>query len=1402
MRRLALALLCALGLAGAPRPARAEDPPAAALEERTLPLRTALHHDPTLAAPLERLIEMHREAQRLDELLETYRSHVRAWPADASARVVLIRLLDALGEPEAFAQARAAVAAHPEHGALWALYADQLERRNDPGALAALTQAIEFARSDTERRQRIERLLPRLVAEGHAALAEDLARRLAGLVRGHAEAAPPAAEALLRLGLAEPALALVEEALATGPSPELAVDLEALAADALAARGDPAAAAARLDAVLGRLTADHWRRPDLLRRRARLAADPAAREALLAAARTRAAREPGEAAASVDLARLLLGLDRRREAREVLEAGLARWPDDTGLEALCLQAVEEERDPRALERFLAARLERQPTRQDLRERRAQVLLALGQAQEGLEELARAHADLPEAARLARAVEAARALRARGSLRAAAALLERVLAAAPARADLRRELAECLLESGQRAAARRLLGQPLAPETDLDAFLDLLGLLRRERFLPEALAQVEARLAAEPRELALHLARLELRARAGRHAGQGEAAVQARTLADTPARYRRWLDAALEASDLSGALGPFLEAEAARLGAEQAAAADPEAERLVAFADASAPLDPDARALTLLRERLARPAPPALTIRLRRALAAALESKARDRRASGALAEAAAELERLAEEDAEGAPAHRARLALLRAREGRHDLAARALEGLDVRRLSEPGLVERVGELCGALGDRARALAALERLVEVDPGRRNAWEAWLAALCATGDEARLRRALRRLLAGVEPLPLAASSRAELRTLLGDSCWRSVALALDRGGPREWVEALALLSQAEALAPEGAPQGWALLARVLVLDRLGDGPARAEAHERLEAWLAQRAEDPAAALCFPDGVRLQAAELTRLLETRPRPDPEPSPAAEGPAHPTRLLWRFDHPGRDLVAVLPLGPDALLLVDAHGGLLGVEEATGRLRWAERTLLPPARKAGPLWVVEVPLTTPDGQVLVPHIGGLTCLGPDGRRRWVAAVGAPGPHVPRLFLRGDRVIAASAPGGEAAAFEAATGRALWSQRLPLPLAGDGRPEGSGAALEGERLFVYGRLGALLDARDGRLIWLFDPAGVRAFPPRLEGPRGRSGTPPNAPRLATPGALAVPPPPSGPASGFVWITPSHGGQPVLLQPAPGQPFGAALTPAQLAALGLLPPGSAGPTPGRPAASILALGGRSLATWDPRAPEVSAAAAGAAWAAPLGPEETRRAWIAGGRLYLSRHRLGAASRLGPEGHVLEVDLDLPFRVAPRELAATPLEDAPHLALAPAALLALGPDLTPERALDLTGLGAAGLPFVPCVARDGPHWLLAGPAGVWRVTARTLERVGEAPWPAGSAAPQADGLAALTCLPEGLVGQDAAGRLRPAAPARGLVRAGRAFLIVSRSTVLALADAEPEAADGGR
>ena len=142
MRRGALGLcLVALWTAAAAADEPKANPDLAAA---TLALRTALHHDPLLESPLEQLLAPYRAANRVEELLALYRTHLAKFPQDAGAATVLVRLLAATDDAAAADKARIAVERFPHCAGLHYAYYTILRKQRDAKAADQLDRAIEL----------------------------------------------------------------------------------------------------------------------------------------------------------------------------------------------------------------------------------------------------------------------------------------------------------------------------------------------------------------------------------------------------------------------------------------------------------------------------------------------------------------------------------------------------------------------------------------------------------------------------------------------------------------------------------------------------------------------------------------------------------------------------------------------------------------------------------------------------------------------------------------------------------------------------------------------------------------------------------------------------------------------------------------------------------------------------------------------------------------------------------------------------------------------------------------------------------------------------------------------------------------------------------------------------------
>ncbi|MGH7127522.1 MAG: tetratricopeptide repeat protein, partial [Planctomycetaceae bacterium] len=233
---------------------------------QSLPLRTALHHDPTLAAPLDRLLDLFRKENRVDELVGMYRAHTAQYPLDMNGRTVLVRLLAATGDPEALTAARQAVTQFPQNGYLHFLLYQRLRADNDPQALDALDKAIELEPLAARKVAWIDLLVPAALLDGRRDLAKKHLEGLAQLA-DTPERCVEVARKMNEHEFHDLALALLTKSDGPRPAPETGVDLELEAARAEIGLKRNDAAAKRLDALLAKLTADYWRRPEIVRRR-------------------------------------------------------------------------------------------------------------------------------------------------------------------------------------------------------------------------------------------------------------------------------------------------------------------------------------------------------------------------------------------------------------------------------------------------------------------------------------------------------------------------------------------------------------------------------------------------------------------------------------------------------------------------------------------------------------------------------------------------------------------------------------------------------------------------------------------------------------------------------------------------------------------------------------------------------------------------------------------------------------------------------------------------------------------------------------------------------------------------------------------------------------------------------
>ena len=225
------------------------------------------------------------------------------------------------GDPGALNAAKSAVLQFPKNSYLHYILYEILLGKQDPKALEQLDLAIELQTRPGLKAAWIDVLLPAAVTEDRRDLVEKHLLCLA------AEAAEPSrrlevAQRMVRYKFFSKALELLEKNDAQPPAPETMVSIELEAAAAEIGLKKTKEAAVRLDRLLSKLTADYWRRGEIVARRLQLVDSQADRDAMIDAARKRVEKSPRDEAVVLDLVQLMTTLQLRRDALKVLlEAG-------------------------------------------------------------------------------------------------------------------------------------------------------------------------------------------------------------------------------------------------------------------------------------------------------------------------------------------------------------------------------------------------------------------------------------------------------------------------------------------------------------------------------------------------------------------------------------------------------------------------------------------------------------------------------------------------------------------------------------------------------------------------------------------------------------------------------------------------------------------------------------------------------------------------------------------------------------------------------------------------------------------------------------------------------------------------------------------------------------------------
>ncbi len=1074
--------------------------------------RTALHYDPLLDPPLESLIKLYRASERVDELIGLYRSHVGQYPEDAGAKTVLIRILRRVDRAGAEEMIAAAVPLHPDFAPLQYILFRFLEERGDSRATEALSRAIDLETNPARRSDWLEQLLQLSEAESARSLADLQFNKLLALENQSAESFLALARLMQRYQFWELSLRALNKAKAARPDPEALVEADVMLAGAQAQLGNRIDAGRMLDALLKRLSADHWRRREIVSLRVSVLATDTEREEMLEILKTAYLNNPRVEISVLDYVDMLAASERQTEAVKVILAALAESPGSRLTESRALELLETAPDPAAYVTLLEQRLELAPDRSDLRFRLIKAYYAAGRDADAAQDFKTLVAGVAPNEVSARLLELQRYLRSIDRIDAAAPYLENYVRSHPTRLDIARELAEVYAESQALAEIDGLVRSLNTSEADASGVIDLAEfLISRDFFIP-ARVLVTSKLGLEPKQFELGLLLIEILGKTGDSAGADRQIASSRELADTAPRYARWLEEAVAAHRRLETLAGFFDSEQNRFSfAENDWSADKIEKFLILCEVGKQQLFSD-RVARGIRERLAQPGIAAqLRMRLRNFLVGVLEN---DPEAAG---EVEGQLKLLAAEDPANRPEYELRRALVYHRNQRVDLAQKLVAGIDLTEISSAQLLRDAVEILidyGFLKEADSALGAINRL---EPRDLLSWERRLLVLVTLRQETVFRSVIRSLRSGDAGITLRELSNRSLDEHLSGSYWRSIS-ALMASGELQLEEVLPLLASAEREDLTSGSRLWAEWTRALVLTRLGRDE---EAGEAISRFSELARVEKVAAVNFPDGLVLSVDAASDFLTPRTASESSGrSLTADFLIDQPVMRWAFELPGISRIVFVGHAGTAVVIFDDTDSVHVIDTVTGKLAWrkfyGEQTGLRASRRPAAFDEVPVPgflsgsIDEEDKSGKAPRSfalnsdrfflvrGDAFCAFAvaDGTLIWSApltnppgkeghsADGASRPPI-SFVVEAEKAVVFNPATQLLTCLETASGKLLWTTKIGGEMRGETGGMFSlntGLTLREGHVFVYGQDSAIVEAGSGKVVWSFSGEETAVFP--------------------------------------------------------------------------------------------------------------------------------------------------------------------------------------------------------------------------------------------------------------------------------------------------------------------------------
>ena len=1069
-------------------------------QDQSLQLRTALHYDSLVESPLDALVRLYQNAGRSDELISLYQVHIAQFPDDVGAKVVLVRVLRLLEQPGVEQQLATAVQLYPDFAPIHYVLYQFLDENSDPRSLEALSRAIDLQTNPARRSEWLDELLERS-KEGGRELATAQLQKLIDEDGQTPESLLVLAQLMQRYQFWELSLSALSKAKEGALDPESGLEAEVLSAKSEAELGNRQAAGRRLDAVLARLSPDHWRRSEVMSQRVSVLASKAEREAMLKTVRDKFQKNPQDVSAILDMAEMLIANEKRGDAADLLADSSIELPKSELLEAKAIKELRAHADYQRFEQYLEERLEVNPDRGDLRLELVKVRYALGKDLDATQDLRAVLAGQDSEESSGLILETARFLQALGKLQPAAGLLKSFVEKNPGRLDVVRELAEVYLSLDDHVSTTDLFAGLDVENANVENLIDLVGFLVENDFLVDANRILTARLKINPELFEAGLLHIRVLGEIGDADAASDRIDQVRRLADTTPRYSQWLEAALESTALFEREDQFFDSEQARFAYSGEDWTPKRIDRFLALCELAGRRRMSERVSNAIQSQLAvKGISTALKIRLRQLLVSSMEED------SDKVGEVEDQLELLAVEDPERAANYELQLALVYDRAGRLDLAGKILGVLDFSKVTSIELLRDAVEPILEFGFAGKAIDVLAAITALEPRDVFSWERRLSLLVREGDEKEFRAVVRSLLEDVDSLNLRESTRKALSRHLLDSYWRSVASVLSNGESDQVESVLPLLDAVDREATGGQDHLWSKWTRAYVMASTGRV-------DQAQVFIAELKKmnvkgDP---VVFPDGLALSPTAVAGLVtDSVVRPLSPLISGAESLLQAPEMAWAFEvDPGTEILRSRAAG-ESIVVLDDRGQFYRVDAASGKLMWKENPGVPgeempevsfqnpgivtELKPVGKVKLVRDFLT--DGELFFTAVeNGIGAYTVDNcemvwrtalRKSTSGSVYTPPvgawPET-RLALSGNLLVVFEPRRNQVSGFDSVSGKLQWNRELEEP---DDEPIlfslNSGLSVSEGKIFVYGLSTAVLDLKTGNDLWTFRESAANAFP--------------------------------------------------------------------------------------------------------------------------------------------------------------------------------------------------------------------------------------------------------------------------------------------------------------------------------